>query len=93
MALTDEEKSQLEALQAKANAPDDSDDFEVEIWDENGKGARVPYKKGRSWLQSTFGIDLDPPPSAEGDPPQGDGKPDGTPAQRYFGGSRGKKTA
>jgi hypothetical protein len=96
MALSDEEKQQLAALQAKENEPD-ADDYDIEIWDETGAGARIPYSKGRSWL-NRFGIDLPDAPEAEaeGDQDQGKGKPrskraaggaagpDGH-AQRYFG--------
>lgn len=61
MALSDEEKATLEALTAKANEPDD-DDFDVEIWDENGAGAKVPYRKAKKFLER-FGID--PPEVSE----------------------------
>lgn len=96
MALSKEERAQLEALQAKEAEADD-DDFDVEIWDETGAGAKVPYRKGRTWLQR-FGIDLDPAP--EGDD-KGDGKPapkSGAtsdkgesrpgPAKKYFGSNK-----
>ena len=99
MGLSADEQAQLDALQAKASEPDD-DEFEVEIYDENGRGARLPYRKGRSWLQQHFGIDLEPAPEGEGEP-EGEGKPPKTgkgktgsggkadgPAQRYFGSKR-----
>jgi hypothetical protein len=93
MALTPEEKAQLDALTAKANTPDD-DDFDIEIWDEKGAGARVPYRKGKTWLQR-FGIDLPEPATEETEEP-GTGKPTRTrpaasgpasvtPAAKYFG--------
>jgi hypothetical protein len=71
MALSDEEKAQLEALTKKANEPDPEDDFEMEIFD-GAKGARLPYSKGKSWLEETFGINLTPAPPAG--PPK-DNKP------------------
>jgi hypothetical protein len=71
MALSKEEQDQLDALTAKANEPDPQEDFEMEIYD-GPKGARVPYSKGRSWLQTHFGIDLDPDPATE----SGDGGKD-----------------
>jgi hypothetical protein len=56
MALTDDEKSLLEKLTAKANAPD-KDDFEIEIYDTKAaKGARLPFSQGAKWLYDTFGI-------------------------------------
>lgn len=61
MGLSDEEKATLEALTKKANEPDDDDNFEIEIYD-GQRGARVPYRKGRGYLQEHFGIDLDPNP-------------------------------
>lgn len=84
MALSKEEQEQLDALTAKANAPDDDPDFEIEIYD-GPKGARVPYSRGRSWLQQNFGIDLDPNPEAESD--------DGTDATAEGKTSKGKKPA
>ena len=59
--LTDAQQKQLDELTALASAPDE-EDFEVQIW-EGDKGAQVPYSKGRSWLQKTFGIDLGDPPA------------------------------
>lgn len=76
MALTPEEQSALEQLQAKAKEPDNSgEDFEIEIYNPHGAGARVPYSRGRSFLQREFGIDLDPDPGQEtgnGEPPADD---------------------
>lgn len=100
MALSDEEKATLEALTKKANEPDE-DDFDIEIWDETGAGAKVPYRKGRTWLQR-FGIDLPDTPIApvpdtkRSKPTSGDsGNSDstGSTAQRYFGGSRNNKAS
>lgn len=90
MALSPEEQAQLDALTAKATATED-DDFDVEIWDGEGNGARVPYRKGKSWLQK-FGIDL-PEPTEETDEakpatrPKGKTTQDGnvTHAAKYFG--------
>ena len=45
---------------------DEKNRFEVEIGSE-GKYARVPYEKAKSWLQATFGIDLDKEPEQEPD--------------------------
>jgi hypothetical protein len=71
VALSKEEKDQLDALTAKANEPDEDDDFEIEIYD-GPKGARIPYRKGRGWLQQ-FGIDLDPNPESEAGSDDGKG--------------------
>lgn len=57
MGLNADEKKLLEELQARAAAPDEDDDFEIEVYDtQAGKGARIPYKKGASWLHQVFGI-------------------------------------
>jgi len=60
-------KDERAALEKQLKDDDDAaDDFEVEI----GSGdsyARVPYSKGKSWLQQTFGIDLDAEPKPEKD--------------------------
>jgi hypothetical protein len=66
MGLSDEEKATLEALTAKSKEPDDDDNFEIEIYD-GQRGARVPYRKGRGYLQEHFGIDLDPDPGKASD--------------------------
>jgi hypothetical protein len=95
MALSDEEKATLEALQAKANEPE-ADDFDIEIWDDSGAGARVPYSKGRKWLADKFGIDV-PVPPATGAPAKPGGKQTAASADtgtttpvpiRYFGPQR-----
>ncbi len=64
-ALAEEEKREKE----------EKDRFEVEIGSD-GNYARVPYEKGKAWLQKTFGIDLDEEPKqeAEADKGEGDGK-------------------
>jgi hypothetical protein len=59
VALSKEEQAQLDALTQKASEPDTDNDFEIEIGS-GDKYARVPYHKGRSYLQEHFGIDLDP---------------------------------
>ena len=91
--LTADQQKMLDELSALASAPDDDDDFDIVITDGgSGHSAQVPYRKGRSWLQKNFGIDLDPPAGGT----DGDGKSDGAgkdgdPAdksrtsQRYFG--------
>lgn len=93
MGLSKEEQDQLDALTAKANEPDE-DDFDIEIWDEKGAGAKVPYRKGKTWLQR-FGIDL--PETPEDDETQAPkktpgktttGEASGGHAQRYFGNKR-----
>lgn len=65
--MTPEKRAELEALLA---ADDDSgdDDFEIEIRD-GDRAARIPYSRGRSYLQKHFGIDLDPEPEG-GDEPE-----------------------
>lgn len=94
MALSKDEQAALEALQRKASEPDE--EFDIEIWDETGAGAKVPYSKGRSWL-ARFGIDM-PEPAPESEP-EPEGKPaskartkpgptstsQGNVTQRYFG--------
>lgn len=83
MALSEEQQAQLDELNRLANEPDDDDDFEIEIYSSDGSGARLPYRKGKSWIQKTFGIDVDPlKPSDDKTPakggtkkPTGDGEP------------------
>lgn len=83
--LTAEQQAQLDQLTALANA-DDDDDFEIEIF-EGDKGARVPYRKGKGWLERTFGIDVGDPPAAAADPAGGgaDDPPADQGGARHFG--------
>jgi hypothetical protein len=67
VALTDDEKSILEKLTAKAKEPEHGNDHEIEIYDtKSGKGARIPFSAGASWLYSTFGIGEAPAAGGEG---------------------------
>jgi hypothetical protein len=66
-------REELEAELAKL-AKDEEDArnrFEVEIG-QDGAYARVPYEKGKSWLQKTFGIDLDEEPKQDAEPDKKD---------------------
>lgn len=89
-----EAKHQAEAENAQA-------DDEVEIWDKDGRGARVKRSMAKPFLQS-LGIDLDPTPEPDDD--KGEGKSKGRPtgktqqsagvassvAKRYFSKPTGK---
>lgn len=55
----------LEAKHAKEKEAADNEDFDVEIWDEKGRGVRTKRSHAKPFLQS-LGIDLDP------EPPDGD---------------------
>lgn len=68
------------------NAEKEAEDFEVELWDEKGRGVRTKRSHAKPFLQS-LGIDLDPAPdndSGDGQEsggktkPKGSGKPTGT---------------
>lgn len=97
---TAEEIAAWEARMAEPDGETD-DDFEIEIYTPEGHGARIPYSKGRTYLQEHFGIDIDtlPKPGAAG-APQGDGTtgvadPPGNvagsrPSAKYFGAQKGK---
>lgn len=74
MALTPEQQAQLEELNKLANEPDEDEDFDIEIYDEHGRGARVPYRKGKDWLNKHFGVDLGEAPKDEGQSPKQKGK-------------------
>ncbi len=88
MALNDDEKKLLAELQERANAPEEDDDFEIEVYDTNaGKGARIPYRQGKSWLHSTFGIGSAPAPAEGGEGGEGGESATQVPAggKAYFG--------
>jgi hypothetical protein len=46
------------------NAEKVNEDFEVEIWDDKGRGVRTRRSHAKPFLQS-LGIDLDPEPETE----------------------------
>ena len=87
--LNDDEKKLLEELTARANEPDADDDFEIEVYDTSaGKGARIPFSKGKSWLFDTFGIGESPAaPEGGGEGGAGGDAPPAGPAggKGYFG--------
>ncbi len=77
--LTDDERKLMAELQARDAAPDEDDQFEIEIYDTAaGKGARLPYARGKSWLHDVFGIGDAAPPDAgpAGAPDAGNGEGD-----------------
>lgn len=49
----------LNAKKAQEKEASESEDFEVEIWDSDGRGVRTKRSHARPFLQS-LGIDLDP---------------------------------
>lgn len=79
MGLNADEKKLLEELSARASEPDADDDYEIEIYDTSaGKGARVPYRTGKGWLHSVFGIGTpDAPATGEGGTGEGEGSGEG----------------
>lgn len=81
--LTAEERAELQRKLDEDAAT--ADDFEVEIWNERGQGARVPFSKGKNWLAEAFGIDLEPPKPKADETPKAD---DGKVKPVHFGGQR-----
>lgn len=72
-----------EFLNAKAEKEKEdaaNDDYDVEIWDETGKGARVKRSHAKPFLQ-TLGIDLDKPKEPTEDDKGDKPKPKGKTAQ------------
>lgn len=79
--LTPEQRKALEdQLAADDEAAAGEDDYDVQIWDDAGNGAQVRYSKARSWLQKTFGIDLDPDDGAADPGGKAKAKPAAKPA-------------
>jgi hypothetical protein len=62
----------LEAKKASEAEQATSEDYEVEVWDKEGRGARIKRSHAKPFLQS-LGIDLDPEPPNDGGG-EGDGK-------------------
>jgi hypothetical protein len=55
----------LEAKRAKEKESAEAEDFEVEIWDEKGRGVRTRRSHAKPFLNS-LGIDVDTPPKGDG---------------------------
>lgn len=89
--LNADEKKLLDELTARAAAPDEDDDFEIELYDTNaGKGARIPFSKGKGWLFDTFGIGEAPAAAGEESGSGGSAPPAGSAGDGGSGqGSRG----
>lgn len=62
----------LAAKQAKQAEDAESEDFDLEIFDEKGRGVRTRRSHAKPFLQ-TLGLDLDPEPEKEDD--SGEKKP------------------
>jgi uncharacterized membrane protein YgcG len=91
MALNPDEQKLLQELQDRANKPDEDDDFEIEVYDTTaGKGARIPYGKGKDWLHTVFGIGEAPAAPGGGGGDDG-GSGEGAPPAGSAGG--GKKSS
>ncbi len=56
--LTAEEKKLLEELTARANEPDEEEDFEVWVKNDKGNETRIPGRRAAGWLKENFGITL-----------------------------------
>jgi len=63
----------LNAKREKEAAASQDEDYDVEVWDEKGRGARVRRSHAKPFLQS-LGIDLDPETGGSDDDNTGDGK-------------------
>jgi hypothetical protein len=47
-------EDQIAALQAEAESMGDGDDYEIEIWNQEGAGTRLPSKAGEGFLRKHF---------------------------------------
>lgn len=96
MSTRDEILAQIKALQDEADSMGEGDEYEIEIWNSDGAGTRLPARQSEPWLRKHF-PDLFAPEEEgtqeEGAPdPKGKAKPPaktppartGTPA-KYFG--------
>lgn len=55
MPTRKEIEDQIAELQRQAEEMgDDGEDYEVEIWNADGSGARVPHSQGKNWLAAKF---------------------------------------
>lgn len=63
----------LTAKREREAANAQEEDYEVEVWNEKGQGARLRRSHAKPFLQS-LGIDVDPPESGTDSGESGDGK-------------------
>ncbi len=63
----------LNAKREKEAQSAQDEDYDVEVWDEKGRGARVRRSHAKPFLQ-TLGIDLDPETGGDDGDQGGDGK-------------------
>lgn len=76
MATRKEIEDQIAALQAEADAMEDTEnDYEVEIWNERGEGARVPHAQGKNWLAAKFPELFPSEPDSAAEEGEGETKP------------------
>jgi hypothetical protein len=68
----------MEAKNAEKEA--EGPESEVEIWDKEGNGARVPRSAAKGFLNK-FGIDIDEPTPSDDGKPDNDGKRPKSPAK------------
>lgn len=77
MATRKEIEDQIAALQAEADQMGEEDEFDVEIWNEKGEGARLPHGQTTRWLRSKFPELFEPDqpdPDADADNQDANGK-------------------
>jgi len=78
LATKEEILAQIKALQDEADRMDDGEEYDVEIWNEKGEGARLPKGQTTRWLKTKFPdlFDPDPDPNADanGEPDSESGK-------------------
>lgn len=69
MASKEEILKQIADLQAEADNMGEEDEFDVEIWNSAGEGARLPHGRTTRWLKEKFPelFDPDPDPDADND--------------------------
>jgi hypothetical protein len=63
----------LNAKAEKQAKESEEEDYDVEVWDEKGRGARIRRSHAKPFLNS-LGIDVDPPAEGNSDDKGGDGK-------------------
>lgn len=54
MATRDEILAQIKALQDEADTMGEGDEYEIEIWNPDGAGTRLPARQSEPWLRKHF---------------------------------------
>jgi hypothetical protein len=81
VATKDEILAQIKALQDEANSMGEGEEYEIEIWNPDGAGTRLPAKQSEPWLRKNFPDLFAPDEEESGEEEEGKPDPKGKPGK------------